>query len=63
MSAAVPLARQIECVERELRMRRDVYGRRVADGKMKQRKADEEIEAMDAVLATLREVESKERLI
>lgn len=59
----VPIARQVECVERELRMRRDVYARRVADGKMKQRKADDEIEAMAAVLATLQEIDAKERLL
>lgn len=58
----VSIERQIECVERELRMRRDVYARRVADGRMKQRKADDEIEAMEAVLVTLRDTKRNDDL-
>ncbi|MBX9697889.1 MAG: hypothetical protein K2X74_00575 [Acetobacteraceae bacterium] len=53
----VSLARQIACIERELRMRRQVYPRRVADARMTQRAADDEIAAMEAALATLREVD------
>lgn len=53
----IPLAAQIACVEREIGMRERVYKRRVADGKMKQQAADDEIAAMRAVLVTLREVE------
>lgn len=49
----VPLAAQIACVERELGMRRSVYPRRVADGKMRQAQADQEVRAMEAVLETL----------
>jgi len=48
------LAIQIECVKRELRMRRQVYPERVARGLMSQAKADQEIEVMESVLATLR---------
>jgi len=59
----VPIQRQIECVERELRMRRDVYARRVAEGRMTQQKAADELEAMSAVLETLRGVEESQRLI
>lgn len=50
----VSLPRQIECVEREIAMRRRVYPRWVAVGKMQQAKADDEIAIMEAVVATLR---------
>lgn len=50
---AVSLVRQIEAVERELSMRRRVYPRRVADGKMTPRQAETETAVMEAVLATL----------
>jgi len=59
----VPIGRQIECVARELKMRREVYGRRVAAQQMTQRKADDEIAAMEAVLATLQGIEESERLL
>lgn len=51
---AVSLERQIEAVDREVKMRRHVYARRVAEGKMTQAKADTEIAVMEAVEATLR---------
>lgn len=44
---------QIACVTREIAMRRKVYPRWVAAGKMTQAKADTEISCMLAVLATL----------
>lgn len=47
------LGAQIECVEREIRMRRHVYPRRVADGKMSTQTADREIALMVAVAETL----------
>jgi hypothetical protein len=50
----VSLARQIECVERELKHRRWVYPRRVALKKMKLSQMREEIAVMEAVLATLK---------
>lgn len=59
----IPIAAQIECVERELKFRRYVYARRVAAGKMTQHKADDEIAAMTAVLASLRTIEEGQRLI
>lgn len=46
-------AEQIACVERELRFRRRVYARRVADRKMSQTQAEREIALMEAVLASL----------
>jgi hypothetical protein len=52
--APIPIEAQIACVERELGFRHRVYERRVKDGKMTQAKADSEIEAMTAVLETLR---------
>lgn len=45
---------QIRCVDREVEMRARVYKRWVADGKMRQEKADWETGCMTAVLATLR---------
>lgn len=49
----VSLDRQIQAVEREIKQREYVYPRRVAAQKMTQKKADEEIGFMRAVLATL----------
>lgn len=60
---AVPIARQVACVERELRYRERVYARRVAAEKMTQAKADDELEAMRAVLATLQGIEAGQRLL
>jgi hypothetical protein len=51
---AVSLAGQIAEVERELAMRRAVYPRWVAAGRVKQDAADARVIAMEAVLATLR---------
>lgn len=50
---AVPIEAQIRCVEREIRMRKRVYPSWVERGRMTQAKAEEELEAMEAVLATL----------
>ncbi len=56
LSTQVSIARQIKCVERELAFRRRVYARRVAEDKMTQPKAADEIACMEAVLATLKAV-------
>jgi hypothetical protein len=61
--AAVPLSRQIQCVERELRHRAHVYPRLIQKGRINAAKAAYEIESMTAVLATLRAVAAGERLI
>ena len=55
-ASVVPLERQIACVERELEMRRRAYPRWVAEGRRgwTEARADEEICAMAAVRATLR---------
>ena len=50
---AVTLAEQIACVKREIGLRERVYPRWVATGRLTQRKADDEIAAMKAVLETL----------
>lgn len=60
---SVPLAEQIACVEREIRMRSRVYPRFVAGGRMTQHKADAELAAMRAVLVTLQAAEAQERLL
>jgi len=57
----ITLDEQIVCVERELRYRRNVYPRRVADRKMPAASADKQIELMEAVLATLRRLRETSR--
>lgn len=59
----IPLSAQIECVERELRYRAHTYARLVAKGRMTPEKKEHEQQTMAAVLATLRELEEKERLL
>lgn len=59
----IPLEDQVACVKREIGYRERVYARWVSDGKMTKRKADFELAAMRAVLATLERVETQERLI
>ncbi len=51
MQADLPedLARAVACVDRELRMRLAAYPRWVAQKKLTQKKADEELEAMRLV--------------
>jgi hypothetical protein len=51
--AAVSLPRQVECLEREVRVRERTYPRWVAGGRMSQARADEELAAMRAALDTL----------
>jgi hypothetical protein len=43
------LEEMIECARREVRMRRRVYPRWVADGRMTQAAADREIASMEAI--------------
>ena len=55
------LAEQIQCVRRELALRSACYPRWSAPGgRMKPKQAEHEIRCMEAVLATLREVEAGE---
>ena len=50
----ITLADQIAEVEREIAMRQQVYGRRVAAGQMTKDKADKQIALMEAVRGTLK---------
>ena len=59
--AEIPINRQIRCVEREIAIRREVYRWRVSQGKMDARVATDEIETMEAVLATLRSLHPAQR--
>lgn len=59
----VPIEAQVRCVEREIKMRESVYPRWVESKRLTQRKADEEMEAMRAVLATLQTIAEGQRLI
>ena len=59
--SAVPLDRQIACVRREVSMRRHVYPRWVANGKMTQEEADRQVEAMEAAQATLERLRDDEQ--
>ena len=52
--STIPIASQIACVERELKMRRRVYPRWVDAGKMTAAAAATETATMEAVLETLR---------
>ncbi len=49
--ALPPVSREAKrrCVERELSMRKRVYPRWIADGRMKQADADEQIRIMEAI--------------
>lgn len=60
---SIPLAEQVACVEREIRMRRRAYPRWVADRRLAQDKADAELRAMEAVAETLRRLAEGERLL
>lgn len=59
----VILKDQIACIKREISMRQRVYPRWVEAGRMKQAKAEAEIRTMQAVLATLKSLEQKDRLL
>jgi hypothetical protein len=50
----ISLADQIACAERELKMRRQVYPRRVGNRLMRQEHAEREIATMEAIIETLR---------
>lgn len=50
---------QIACVTREITMRKRVYGRRVAEGRMTAAHADLEMWNIEAVLATLERVKAQ----
>ncbi len=56
----ISLAQQIEEVERELGLRKGVYARAVASGKMRQSVADYHMQRLRAVLETLQRLQAIE---
>lgn len=60
---AISLEEQVKCVEREIAMRKRVYPRWIEQERMTFSKAQAEIAAMEAVLATVREAAAKTRLL
>jgi len=56
------LREQIQCVQREISLRKRVYPQLVERTRMTQAKAAEEIACMEDVLLTLRECHDRERL-
>lgn len=50
----ITAADKAECAEREVKQRRYVYPRRVADGKMTQAFADRQIAVMESIASDLR---------
>lgn len=59
----LPLDEQVKAAERELTYRRRVYPRRIEKGQMSRGLAAYQINAMEAILETLQELATKERLI
>lgn len=51
---SISLTEQVASVTREIKMRRQVYPRRVGNHQMSSRQANYEIACMEAVLATLK---------
>lgn len=56
-------ADKLACAERELKMRKRVYGRWVEEGRMSAGKAAHEIACMEAIVADYTIVAETERLI
>jgi len=54
---------KLRCVEREIKMRKQVYPNRVLTGRMTQVQADREIACMEAIAQDLSRVAEKDRLI
>jgi hypothetical protein len=54
---------KLRCVERELRMRKKVYPRWIAEGRMTQQQAEHEIDCMAAIAADYDKIVHGERLI
>jgi hypothetical protein len=52
-TSAIPLARQVQAAQRELRLRRQVYPRLVHAGRMTQEDATDELACMAAIVETL----------
>jgi hypothetical protein len=54
---------KFDCIQREIKMRRRVYPRWVADGRMTQEKASAEIACMEAIAADYEQQAQGERLL
>ena len=61
MTTQHTIAEQLDCIEREIRFRRHVYPRRVADGKMTQVLADRQIALRESVKASLERIGREQR--
>lgn len=55
----ISLKEQVRCVGRELGLRRNVYPKWIAKGRMTQEQADREIATMEAVYETLKRLEAE----
>jgi hypothetical protein len=53
---------QLRCAERELKLRKRVYPRRIEAQRMTQDLADREVRMMEAIVGTLEALAQKERL-
>lgn len=60
-SRAVPIHIQVAAAERELKLRRSVYPRRISSGFMTQALADREIANMEAIVETLTKIQKGDR--
>lgn len=63
MADGIGLDQQLAAVRREIALRRNVYPRWVAGGRMKQEKADAEIATMQAVHDALSETPHRDELV
>lgn len=63
MTDVITTADKLQCAERELKMRREVYGRRVSWGKMSAGKAAHEIAAMESIVRDYEAAVKKEQLL
>lgn len=54
---------KLKCVERELRLRKKVYPRWVAEGRMTQQQAEHEIDCMQAIVTDYDKIVHGERLL
>jgi hypothetical protein len=61
VAASIDIGTQIRAVQREIALRRQVYPKLLAAGRMTQHNADHEIAAMEAVLSTLTQVRDSQQ--
>jgi hypothetical protein len=63
MSDVITAADKLACAERELKMRKRVYPRFFADGRMSAGKMAHEIACMESIVSDYRKLAEKERLL